>query len=166
MAACGYLGVGLLVVGVSCFAVAVGSREGGRLGSSACPVCVAQAVWDYSFSYAHARKQFGQSVASFQGLVFMLADMALSVESARAMYLSAARRKDKGLPFSTQASMSKLLATDNAMQVCTDAIQVLGGAGDVEDHPVERYFREVKVLQILEGTNQVQRMVISRGLSG
>lgn len=146
------------------FSVAMSSLDGGRLGISACAVGVAQAALEYSVQYAQERKQFGQPIASFQGLGFMLADMALSVESARAMYLTAARRKDKGLPFSAQASMSKLLSTDNAMKVCTDAIQVLGGAGYVEDHPVERYFREVKVLQILEGTNQVQRMVISRGL--
>ena len=117
-------------------------------------------------SAAQERTECVQARGTVAGLGFMRAATELAGESSGAMYISAARRKDKGWPFSAQASMSKLLATDNAMKVCTDAIQVLGGAGYVEDHPVERYFREVKVLQILEGTNQIQRMVISRGLAG
>ena len=91
--------------------------------------------------------------------------MATSVEAARALYLSAARLKDQGKPYGTQASMAKLFATDAAMSVPTDAIQVLGGAGYVEDHPVERDFREAKIMQIFEGTNQVQRLVIGRALT-
>jgi alkylation response protein AidB-like acyl-CoA dehydrogenase len=95
----------------------------------------------------------------------MLADMATAVAGARALYVEAARRRDAGLPFGTIAAMAKLAATDAAMRVTTDAIQVLGGAGYTQDFPVERYFREAKVLQIVEGTNQVQRMVIGRALT-
>jgi alkylation response protein AidB-like acyl-CoA dehydrogenase len=90
--------------------------------------------------------------------------MATAVAAARALYLDAARRKDAGLDFGQQAAMAKLFASDTAMRVATDAVQVLGGAGYVEDFPAERYMREAKVLQIVEGTNQIQRLVISRGL--
>jgi alkylation response protein AidB-like acyl-CoA dehydrogenase len=95
----------------------------------------------------------------------MLADMATSVSASRALYLEAARRKDRGLPFGVEAAKAKLFATDAAMRVTTDAVQVFGGYGYVEDFPVERYMREAKVLQIVEGTNQVQRMVIGRSLT-
>jgi len=91
--------------------------------------------------------------------------MAAAVESARATYLHAARLRDAGRPFAQQASIAKLVATDNAMKVTTDAVQVLGGAGYIKDFPVERYMREAKVMQIFEGTNQIQRLVISRGLA-
>ena len=117
-------------------------------------------------AYARERRQFGRPIADFQGLQFMLADMATQVAAARALYLAAARRRDAGQPFGTQAAMAKLFATDTAMRVTTDAVQVLGGYGYVEDFPVERYMREAKVLQIVEGTNQIQRMVIARGLLG
>ncbi|HEX5560736.1 MAG TPA: acyl-CoA dehydrogenase family protein, partial [Nocardioidaceae bacterium] len=96
---------------------------------------------------------------------FLLADMAAAVESARSTYLSAARLKDQGLPYGTQASIAKLVATDNAMKVTTDAVQVFGGYGYTRDFPVERYMREAKVMQIFEGTNQIQRMVIGRALA-
>ena len=95
----------------------------------------------------------------------MLADMATQIEAARALYLAAARRRDAGEPFGTQAAMAKLFGTDMAMRVTTDAVQVLGGYGYVQDYPVERYMREAKVLQIVEGTNQIQRMVIARHLT-
>ncbi|MDX6427828.1 MAG: hypothetical protein QOE54_194, partial [Streptosporangiaceae bacterium] len=104
-------------------------------------------------------------IIDFQGLSFLLADMAAAVESARATYLDAARRKDRGLPFSRQASIAKLIATDAAMKVTTDAVQVLGGNGYTRDYPAERYMREAKVMQIFEGTNQIQRMVIGRHLA-
>jgi alkylation response protein AidB-like acyl-CoA dehydrogenase len=115
--------------------------------------------------YARERKQFGRPIIEFQGMEFLLADMAAAVESARATYLEAARRRDRGLPFSRQASIAKLVATDAAMKVTTDAVQVLGGAGYTRDFPAERYMREAKVLQIFEGTNQIQRMVIGRHLA-
>ena len=136
----------------------------GRLGIAACAVGLAQAALDEAVAYAKGRSQFGRPIIDFQGVEFMLADMAATVESSRATYLDAARRRDRGMPFQRQASIAKLVATDGAMKVTTDAVQVLGGAGYTRDFPVERYMREAKVPQIFEGTNQIQRMVIAREL--
>jgi alkylation response protein AidB-like acyl-CoA dehydrogenase len=147
------------------FKIAMSALDGGRLGIAACAVGLAQAALELATSYAVERKQFGKAIAEFQGLSFLLADMATQVEAARALYLSAARLKDRGKPYGPQASMAKLFATDTAMQVTTDAVQVLGGAGYVEDFPAERYFREAKIMQIFEGTNQIQRIVIGRSLT-
>jgi alkylation response protein AidB-like acyl-CoA dehydrogenase len=147
------------------FRIAMSALDGGRLGISACAVGVAQAALDTAVSYAKERKQFGQRIADFQGLSFLLADMATQVEAARALYLSAARLRDAGRPFGPTAAMAKLFCTDTAMRVATDAVQVLGGYGYVEDFPAERYLREAKILQIVEGTNQVQRIVIGRSLT-
>jgi alkylation response protein AidB-like acyl-CoA dehydrogenase len=144
--------------------IALSALDSGRLGIAACAVGLAQAALDEAVNYAKTRTQFGRPIIEFQGLEFMLADMAAAVESARATYISAARRRDRGLPFRQQASIAKLIATDAAMKVTTDAVQVLGGAGYTRDFPVERYMREAKVLQIFEGTNQIQRLVIGRGL--
>ncbi len=105
-------------------------------------------------------------IADFQGLRFMLADMATQIEAGRALYLAAARLRDAGRPFGKQAAMAKLHCTDTAMRVTTDAVQILGGYGYTADFPAERYMREAKVLQIVEGTNQIQRMVIARHLAG
>ena len=145
--------------------IALSALDGGRLGISAVATGVAQAALDAAASYAMERKQFGQRIIDFQGVSFMLADMATGIEAARALYLSAARRRDIGKPYAAQASMAKLFATDNAMRVATDAVQVLGGYGYTADFPLERYMREVKVMQIFEGTNQIQRMVIGRHLT-
>jgi alkylation response protein AidB-like acyl-CoA dehydrogenase len=147
------------------FRIAMSALDGGRLGIAAVAVGLAQAAMDLAVSYAKDRKQFGKTIASFQGVEFLLADMATQIEAARALYLAAARLKDTGKPYGPQASMAKLFATDTAMKVTTDAIQVLGGAGYVEDFAAERYFREAKVMQIFEGTNQVQRIVIGRSLT-
>jgi alkylation response protein AidB-like acyl-CoA dehydrogenase len=147
------------------FAIAMEALDGGRLGVAACAVGVAQAALDYAISYAKGREQFGRPIAEFQGVGFLLADMGTAVAAARALYLAAARLRDAGQPYSTAAAQAKLFATDMAMRVTTDAVQVLGGAGYVEDHPAERWMREAKVLQIVEGTNQVQRMVIARALT-
>ena len=144
--------------------IALSALDSGRLGIAACAVGLAQAALDEAVAYAKTRTQFGRPIIEFQGLEFLLADMAAAVESARATYLMAARRRDRGLPFRQQASIAKLIATDAAMKVTTDAVQVLGGAGYTRDFPVERYMREAKVLQIFEGTNQIQRLVIGRGL--
>jgi alkylation response protein AidB-like acyl-CoA dehydrogenase len=144
--------------------IALEALDSGRLGIAACAVGLAQAALDEAVEYARGRSQFGRPIIDFQGLQFMLADMAAGVESARATYLEAARRRDRGLPFHRQASIAKLVATDMAMRVTTDAVQVLGGAGYTRDFPVERYMREAKVPQIFEGTNQIQRMVIARDL--
>jgi alkylation response protein AidB-like acyl-CoA dehydrogenase len=147
------------------FRIAMSALDSGRLGIAACAVGLSQAALELAVSYAKGRKQFGKPISSFQGVEFLLADLATQVEAARALYLSAARLKDAGRPYGPQASMAKLFATDTAMRVTTDAIQVLGGAGYVEDFPAERYFREAKVMQIFEGTNQVQRLVIGRSLT-
>jgi alkylation response protein AidB-like acyl-CoA dehydrogenase len=147
------------------FSLALGALDAGRLGIAACATGVAQAALDAAVGWARERRQFGRPIADFQGLSFLLADMATAVEAARALYLSAARRKDQGLPFGPQAAMAKLFASDAAMRVTTDAVQVLGGYGYVEDFPAARLMREAKVLQIVEGTNQIQRMVIGRSLT-
>ena len=146
------------------FPIALAALDTGRLGIAACAVGLAQAALDAAAVYAETRVQFGKPIADFQGLSFKLADMAARIEVARAVTLEAARRKDAGLPFGQLAAIAKLTATDTAMAVTTDAVQVLGGAGYTQDHPVERYFREAKVLQIVEGTNEIQRVVIGRGL--
>ena len=115
-------------------------------------------------AYAKEREQFGRAIAEFQGMQFLLADMAAAVDSARAMYLMAARKRDAGRPFTRDAAVAKMVATDAAMKVTTDAVQVLGGYGYTRDFPAERYMREAKVTQIFEGTNQIQRLVIGRQL--
>ncbi|GGZ59616.1 acyl-CoA dehydrogenase family protein [Streptomyces bluensis] len=148
------------------FAIALSALDSGRLGIAACAIGLAQAALDEAVAYATGRQQFGRPVADFQGLRFMLADMATQIEAGRALYLAAARLRDAGRPFSRQAAMAKLHCTDTAMKVTTDAVQILGGYGYTADFPVERYMREAKVLQIVEGTNQIQRMVIARHLAG
>ncbi|MFD5449177.1 acyl-CoA dehydrogenase family protein [Streptomyces sp. NPDC127100] len=148
------------------FAIALSALDSGRLGIAACAIGVAQAALDEAVSYAAERRQFGKPISDFQGLRFMLADMATQIEAGRALYLTAARLRDAGLPFAKQAAMAKLYCTDTAMRVTTDAVQVLGGYGYTADFPAERYMREAKVLQIVEGTNQIQRMVIARHLAG
>ncbi len=148
------------------FTIALAALDAGRLGIAACAIGVAQAALDEAVSYALGRKQFGHPIADFQGLRFMLADMATKIEAGRALYLEAARLRDAGKPFSRQAAMAKLFCTDAAMAVTTDAVQILGGYGYTADFPVERLMREAKVLQIVEGTNQIQRMVIARHLAG
>ena len=146
------------------FPIALTALDAGRLGIAACAVGLAQAALDAAVAYAGQREQFGRPIGEFQGVAFALADMAAAVAAARALYLDAARLRDAGLAFGAQAAMAKLVATDTAMRVTTQAISVHGGYGYTRDFPVERYFREAKVLQIVEGTNQIQRMVIGRAL--
>lgn len=145
--------------------IALSALDAGRLGIAAVAVGIAQAALNHAVEYARERRTFGRRIIEHQGVGFLLADMAARTEAARATYLVAARRKDAGQEFSRQASIAKLIATDTAMAVTTDAVQVLGGAGYVREHPVERYMREAKITQIFEGTNQIQRMVISRHLA-
>ncbi|WP_084964091.1 acyl-CoA dehydrogenase family protein [Thermoactinospora rubra] len=145
--------------------IALSALDSGRLGIAACATGLAQAALDAAVAYAKERTTFGRRIIDHQGLGFLLADMAASVESARATYLEAARRRDAGLPYTRQASIAKLVATDAAMRVTTDAVQVFGGYGYTREFPVERYMREAKVMQIFEGTNQIQRLVISRQLA-
>lgn len=145
--------------------IALTALASGRLGIAACAVGLAQAALDEAVEHARTREQFGAPIIRFQGVEFLLADMAAAVHSARSTYLDAARRRDAGAEFAAQAAIAKLVATDAAMKVTTDAVQVLGGAGYTRDFPVERYMREAKVLQIFEGTNQIQRMLIARDLA-
>ena len=162
------------------YVMALAALDGGRLGIAACAVGLAQGALDHAIAYAQEREQFGRPILEFQGVSFLLADMATRTEAARALYRRAAERRDHaagqgmfanrpgagtGYSTSAAAAMAKLTATDAAMQTTTDAVQVFGGAGYTTDHPVERYLREAKVLQILEGTNQIQRLVIGRHLA-
>jgi alkylation response protein AidB-like acyl-CoA dehydrogenase len=144
--------------------IALAGLDAGRLGIAACATGLAQGALDRAVEYAQERETFGRKIIDHEGLAFLLADMEAAIQSARAMTLHAARLKDQGLPYSREASIAKLVATDNAMKVTTDAVQVLGGYGYTKDFPVERYMREAKVMQIFEGTNQIQRLVISRSL--
>ncbi|MBW3085959.1 Acyl-CoA dehydrogenase [Austwickia sp. TVS 96-490-7B] len=146
--------------------IALSALDSGRLGIAAAATGLAQAALDVAVEYAGQRHQFGRRISEFQGLAFLLADMEAAVTTARATYLHAARLKDAGLPMSKEASVAKLVATDAAMRVTTDAVQVLGGVGYTKAYPAERYMREAKVTQIFEGTNQIQRLVISRHLVG
>jgi alkylation response protein AidB-like acyl-CoA dehydrogenase len=145
--------------------VALQALDSGRLGIAAVATGLAQGSLDAAVAYAKERETFGRPIIEHQGLGFLLADMAAAVESARAVTLEAARRRDRGLPFARQSSIAKLLATDAAMKVTTDAVQVLGGFGYTKEFPVERHMREAKVMQIFEGTNQIQRLVIARHLA-
>ena len=146
------------------FRIAMAALDTGRLGIAACAVGLAQAALDEGVGYSRERTAFGAPIGDFQGVSFLLADAATGISAGRALYRDAAAVKDRGEPFGTAAAMSKLFTTDCAMRVTTDMVQVLGGAGYVEDYPVERYMREAKVLQIVEGTNQIQRLVIGRSL--
>ena len=145
--------------------IALAALDAGRLGIAAVATGLAQGALDDSVAYAKQRETFGKPIIEHQGLGFLLADMAAAVQTARACYLDAARRKDLGMTYAKEASIAKLVATDAAMKVTTDAVQVFGGYGYTRDFPVERYMREAKVMQIFEGTNQIQRMVIARHLS-
>jgi alkylation response protein AidB-like acyl-CoA dehydrogenase len=147
------------------FRIAMSALDSGRLGIAACAVGLAQAAFDHATQYARERQQFGRQILDFQGIGFILADMDTKISAARALTLHAARLRDRAQPYGIDAAKAKLFATDMAMAVTTDAVQVLGGYGYVTDHPVERYMREAKVLQIVEGTNQIQRLVIARSLA-
>jgi alkylation response protein AidB-like acyl-CoA dehydrogenase len=144
--------------------IALAALDSGRLGIAACATGLAQAALDLAVGYAKERVQFGRTIAEFQGMQFLLAEMAAGVDTARACYLQAARKRDAGMSFTRDAAVAKMVATDTAMKVTTDAVQVLGGYGYTRDFPAERYLREAKVTQIFEGTNQIQRLVIGRQL--
>ncbi|MFA7613578.1 MAG: acyl-CoA dehydrogenase family protein, partial [Candidatus Caldatribacteriota bacterium] len=144
------------------FNVAMGGLDRGRVAIGAIAVGCAQRALDEAVRYALTRQQFNQAIFDFQGLQFMLADMALEVEASRLMVEQAALSLDSGKPNSKLCSMAKLKATDTAMKVTTDAVQILGGVGYTSEYPVERFMRDAKVLQIVEGTNQIQKVVIAR----
>lgn len=144
--------------------IALAALDAGRLGIAAAATGLSQSALDLATAYAKERRQFGRPIAEHQGIAFLLADLEAAVTSSRASYLHAARLKDAGRAYSKEAAVAKLVATDAGMRVTTDVVQVLGGAGYTQDFPAERYFREAKVTQIFEGTNQIQRLVISRHL--
>lgn len=146
------------------FKVAMSALDKGRITIGAIAVGLAQRALDEAVRYSLERKQFDQAIFNFQGLQFMLADMAVEVESSRLLVEQAAKLYDDGRPDPKLSSMAKLKATDTAMKVSTDAVQVLGGVGYTSEYPVERLMRDAKVLQIVEGTNQIQRVVIARQL--
>jgi alkylation response protein AidB-like acyl-CoA dehydrogenase len=146
------------------FKVAMTALDSGRITVASTSIGLAQAALDYALKYTLERTAFGKHLAEFQGIQFMLADMAAAVESARLVTRKAAYLRDQGLPFNLEASMAKLLATDAAMKVTTDAVQIYGGYGTSEDYPVQELMREAKIGQIVEGTNQIQRMLIAREL--
>jgi alkylation response protein AidB-like acyl-CoA dehydrogenase len=146
------------------FRIAMQALDGGRLGIAACAVGLARRALEEAVAFARERRQFGQPVIRFEGVSFLLADMATEVEAARALTLEVARRRDAGAAGPADCAMAKLFASEAAMRVATDAVQVHGGYGYTEDFVVERLMREAKVLQIVEGTSQVQRLVIGRAL--
>lgn len=148
------------------FANAMMTLDRARPGVAAQAVGLAQGALEWAIRYTSERQQFGQSVMSFQAIGFMLADMATQVEAARQLVYTAARAIDAGLPnVSKLAAMAKVMATDTAMRVTTDAVQLFGGYGYCRDYPIEKYMRDAKITQIYEGTNQIQRVVIARALT-
>lgn len=147
------------------FKVALSALDSGRLGIAATSTGLAQGAFDLAVKFASEREQFDKRIVDFQGIQFMLADMATAIEAGRALYRRAAELKDEGSPYSREASMAKLFCSDTAMRVTTDAVQIHGGYGYIEEFRVERYMREAKALQIVEGTNQIQRLVIGRSFA-
>ncbi len=148
------------------FKIAMTSLESGRYSVAAGCVGICQGCLDYSVNYAKERQQFGRPIASFQLVQAMLADMKVETDAARMLVYRAAYLKDTGQPNSTETSIAKLYATEAANHCATTAIQVLGGSGYVDDHPVERYFRDVRVTTLYEGTSQIQKLIIGRALTG
>ncbi len=147
------------------YRLALAYLENGRIGVAAQAVGVARAALEASLRYAREREAFGQAIIGHQGVAFRLADMATELEAARQLTLHAAALKDAGRPCLQEASMAKLFATDAAERICSGAIQVHGGNGYLNDYPVEKYWRDARVLSIYEGTNEIQRMVIGRSLA-
>jgi hypothetical protein len=146
------------------FSIAMQALDSGRITIAATAVGIARRGMQESVAYAGTREAFGQTIASFQGLQWMLADMDTQIAAARLLVLEAADRKDRGLDFSRAASRAKLFASDTAMEVATNAVQILGGYGYMREYPVERLLRDAKATQIVEGTNQIQRSIIARQL--
>ena len=146
------------------FRIALETIDASRIGIGAQAVGIAQGAFDKSLTYAKDRQQFGQPIANFQAIQWMLADMATQIDAARLLTYRAAYLKDKGLPFTKEASMAKVFAAETAMSVTTKAIQIYGGYGYIKDYPLERYFRDAKITEIYEGTSEMQRMTIARNL--
>lgn len=146
------------------FAVAVGELAGGRIGIGSLALGIGLAAMDYAKQYLTERKQFGQPLANFQGLQWMLAERYTELEAARLLLMQAAYTKEQGLPFGKAASMAKLFAAEKANQACYDALQMMGGAGYIKEYPLERLARDVRVTSIYEGTSEIQKVIIAREL--
>ncbi|PCI52389.1 MAG: acyl-CoA dehydrogenase [Gammaproteobacteria bacterium] len=146
------------------FKIAVSELAGGRIGIGSLSLGIGLAAIDFARDYVNERQQFGQKIASFQGIQWMLADAYTDLEAARLLLMNAADKKDKGQPFGKEASMAKLFASEKANQVCYTALQLMGGAGYIKDYPLERYTRDVRVASIYEGTSEIQRVIIAREL--
>jgi alkylation response protein AidB-like acyl-CoA dehydrogenase len=146
------------------FKIAMSNLDGGRIGIGAQALGIARAAFDAARAYVQQREQFGRPIADFQAVQFMLADMATKIEASRLLIYNAATLRQAKLTCSKQASMAKYYATDTAMSVTTDAVQLFGGYGYSKEYPVERYMRDAKVTQIYEGTNQIQRLVVAKNL--
>jgi alkylation response protein AidB-like acyl-CoA dehydrogenase len=147
------------------FKVAMNALNGGRITISAVAVGVGRGALEVSVAHAKEREQFGKKIHEFQGVSFMLADMHAQLDASDLLLRRAASLKDDGKPFAIEASVAKLFTTDATMKITTDAVQILGGSGYTRDFPAERYMREAKILQIFEGTNQIQRVIIARSLT-
>jgi acyl-CoA dehydrogenase len=148
------------------FKIAMATLDAGRIGIAAQALGIAQRAFDESTRYAKEREAFGKPIAEFQGLQWRLADMAVRIESSRLLTYRAARMKDADVPFSKEASMAKLAASETAMFASHAAVQMLGGYGYVREYPVEKLFRDAKITEIYEGTSEIQRLVISRHILG
>jgi alkylation response protein AidB-like acyl-CoA dehydrogenase len=148
------------------FKIAMSSLDGGRIGIAAQALGIAVGAYELALAYARERKSFGVPIGQHQMVQWMLADMATSIDAARLLTLRAASLKDGGQPYGVAAAMAKLFASETAMKVTTDAVQVHGGYGFVKDYQVERYFRDAKITQIYEGTSQIQKLVIARSVLG
>jgi len=146
------------------FKVAVSELAGGRIGIGSLSLGIGLAAIDYAREYVNEREQFGQKIANFQGIQWMLAEAYTDLEAARLLLMNASDKKDKGLPFGKEASMAKLFASEKANQVCYTALQLMGGAGYIKEYPLERYARDVRVASIYEGTSEIQRVIIARDL--
>jgi alkylation response protein AidB-like acyl-CoA dehydrogenase len=146
------------------FIYAMQALDHGRLGIAAQAVGIARAALEHAVRYASERRQFGKPIKEFQAIQFKLADMATSVTAARSLLYSAAAAKDRGESITQFSAMSKLLASETAMKVTTEALQIFGGYGYMKDYPVEKLFRDAKITEIYEGTSEIQRIVIAREL--
>jgi len=146
------------------FKVAVGELAGGRIGVGSMALGIGLAAMDYARSYITERQQFGQAIANFQGIQWMMADAYTDLEASRLLLMSAADEKEKGQPFSKQASMAKLFASEKANKACYTALQLMGGSGYIKEYPLERYSRDVRITSIYEGTSEIQRVIIAREL--
>jgi len=146
------------------FKVAVGELAGGRIGVGSMALGIGQAAMDYARNYITERQQFGQAISNFQGIQWMMADAYTELEASRLLLMSAADAKEKGQPFSKQASMAKLFASEKANQACYTALQLMGGSGYIKEYPLERFSRDVRITSIYEGTSEIQRVIIAREL--